>query len=408
MVLPDRSIDIYLVSRDITLQEQPTMLLKRPVALVALGGVLSLLVSIVLIEASRDWPKPTPIAGDPTLYGEIADSIISGGMPYVDVTVEHLPVLLVPILLVGLAARVLSSSYAALWPLVTIGVVVLTVLVAGRVDIVRDYQRRFAIAVLPMLPLIIYRLEIYVVLLAVLAIAAFSAKRYNSGSVWTFLGILAKGWPITLVGVPFRKGYRLASAGVIGLSVLILGAVSLMPGFQQGRSFEGIHTETIVGNVILVFRHLTGADLGLVGVAGATYVTAPVAAVVLNALLAVPILVIAIRYTFRTENVTRLVAIAGLATAGVIALSPLFSAQFMFWLTPFVVLLTSRSRTTYVVAAALSTAVAAFWNPFEAWWAFEVLLRNIVFVALIVLWIRETVNTTVDADTGAVLTEDVS
>jgi len=383
------------------------MLLKRPVALVAVGSVLSLLASIMLIELSRDWPKPTPIAGDPTLYGEIAESILNGGVPYADVTVEHLPVLLVPILLVGLATRALSSSYAALWPLITMGVVVFTVFISGRITLVRDYQRRFAFAVLPMLPLIIYRLEIYVVLLVVLALAAFGARRYNSGSIWTFLGILAKGWPITLVGIPFRKEHRFVATAIVGLSVLILGAVSLMPGFQQGRSFEGIHTETIVGNAILVYRHLTGGDLGLIGVAGATYVSAPVAAVVLNALIAAPILVIAIVYTFRTTNVTRLVAIAGLATTGIIALSPLFSAQFMFWLTPFVVLLGSRSRRTYVVAAALSTAVAAFWNPFEAWWAIEVLLRNIAFATLIVLWISATVKAS-DSEAEPVLAEDVA
>ena len=94
---------------------------------------------------------------------------------------------------------------------------------------------------------------------------------------------------------------------------------------------------------------------------------------------------------FRTRDIARLVAIAGLATAGIIAVSPLFSAQFMFWLTPFVALLASRTRKLYIVAAALSTAVAAFWNPFEAWWAGEVLVRNIAFATLIAFWIRETI-----------------
>ena len=367
------------------------MFTRRPVALVALGSILGLIASIVLIEISRDWPKPTPIAGDPTLYGQIADAILGGGIPYVDVTVEHLPVLLVPILLIGLLAQVLTTSYAALWPLITIGVIVLTVAVASRVSLTPQYQRLFAIAMLPMLPLIIYRLEIYVVLVAVLAIAAYGASHYASGAVWTFVGTLAKGWPITLVGVPFRRGKRTLATALVGLAILVLGVVATQPGFQQGRSFEGIHTETIVGNLILVFRHATGADLGLVGVAGATYVSAPAAAVAVNAVLALPVLIIAIRATFHTRDTARLVAISGLATAGIIALSPLFSAQFVFWLTPFVAFLAARTRTTYLVAAALSTMVAAFWNPFEAWWALEVLLRNIAFVTLVVLWMIETV-----------------
>ncbi len=66
-----------------------------------IGCVASLLGSIVLIEVSRTWPRPSPIAGDPTLYGEIADAILGGAVPYIDVTVEHLPVLLVPIVAVG-------------------------------------------------------------------------------------------------------------------------------------------------------------------------------------------------------------------------------------------------------------------------------------------------------------------
>jgi hypothetical protein len=365
------------------------MLIRRPVIVAALGGLISLIAAIGLIVISADWPKSSPIAGDPTLYGSIAADILAGGTPYLDVTVEHLPILLVPILFVGILAGATSMAYAALWPLVTILAVVATVAMAGRVSLIPSYQRRFAIAVLPMLPLIIFRLEIYVVFAVVAAIGAIGASKYRSASVWTLIGILAKGWPITLTGVPFRKGHRALALGTAGLGTLLLLTVAVMPGFREGRSFEGIHSETLVGNLILVYRHITGSDLGLVGVAGATYVEAPIAAVVLNGLIAVPILGVSLVCLFRSSDKARLVSIAGLATAGIILLSPLFSAQFTFWLVPFVVLASMTTRATYLLAAALSTMVAAFWNPAEAWWAVEVLARNAAFVALVVVWILD-------------------
>ena len=385
---PSRSFDGYLAScpRNTTREEAEPMLIRRPVIVVALSGFISLVAAGGLIVISADWVTPTPIAGDPTLYADIAADILAGSIPYVDVAVEHLPMLLIPILFVGILADATSLAYAALWPIVTIGVVAATVAVAGRVGLIENYQRLFVLAVLPMLPLIIFRLEIYVVFAAVAAVAAFGASRYRSGSVWTLVGILSKGWPITLIGVPLRKGHRTLALGSAGIGSLLLIAVAMLPGFQEGRSFGGIHSETIVGNLILVFRHLSGSDPGLVRAAGAIYVEAPASAVVLNASIAVPVLVIAAVYLFRSSDTVRLVSIAGLMTAGVILMSPLFSAQFTFWLVPFVVLTTSRTRTTYLVAAALSTMVAAFWDPAEAWWAAEVLVRNVAFIALVVLW----------------------
>ncbi|GMR02139.1 MAG: hypothetical protein BMS9Abin20_0466 [Acidimicrobiia bacterium] len=365
------------------------ILIRRPVVLAALGGTLSLLATIALIEISRSWQQPTPIAGDPAIYGEMADAILGGAIPYVDVTVEHLPVLLVPILFVGILVPLTSVSYTGLWVLVTIGFVLITVALADRITLVENYQRRFTLVVLPMLPLVIFRLEIYVVLLAILAIGAFAASHYRTGSIWTLLGIVAKGWPIALVGIPLRRKHTALAIAVVGISVAALGIVLSLPGFQQGRSFEGIHSETIVGNIILIYRHLTGRDLGLIGVAGATYVSAPAVAVVANALIALPIIAIAIRTTFRTKRMDLLVGAAGLGVAGIIALSPLFSAQFMFWLVPFVALLSKRGRSAYVVAATLSTALVAFWNPFEAWWAIEVFARNTAFIILVVAWVCE-------------------
>jgi len=364
-------------------------LITRPVILVTLGGALSLFAIMILNVVSRSWAQPTPIAGDPTLYGEIADKVLAGALPYFDVTVEHLPALLVPILAVGLLSAIVSIPFAALWPLVTIVVVAATVDFAGSIHVADRYQRRVAIAMLPMLPLIIFRLEIYVVLLALVALASYTSSRHRAGSVWTFLGVLAKGWPIALIVIPFRKNHKRVALAAVAASVVALSAIVLLSGFQQGRSFSGIHSETIVGNLVLVFRHLAGTAPGLIGVAGATYVSAPVTALALNALIAIPIFGFAAWITFRTTRTAHLVSVTGLGVSGIILLSPLFSSQFVFWLVPFVVLLSRRGRILYILTATLSTATVAFWDPSALWWAFGVLTRNVLFVALIVVWITE-------------------
>ena len=353
-----------------------------------IGCVASLLGSIVLIEVSRTWPRPSPIAGDPTLYGEIADAILGGAVPYIDVTVEHLPVLLVPILAVGVAAGLAGLAYAALWPLVTIGAVIASVALAGRLPY-RDYQWNYTLAILPMLPLVIYRLEIFVVLLALAALGAFAAERATAGTVWTMLGGLAKGWPLVMLVIPLRRGRARLALGGLVIAVAILGTIAVLPGFREGRAFSGIHTETIVGNILLVARHAMGDDLGLIGAAGATYLEAPGAAVVANAALGLLVGLVALRHAFATRDVRRLIAIAGLATIAVMLLSPLFSAQFVFWLAPFVPLMSVRTRVSYGVAAAMSMLVAALWDPFAAWWSLEVAVRNVALVVTTILWIAD-------------------
>lgn len=383
------------------------MTARRSMLVAGIGCVASLLGSIMLIEVSRTWPRPTPIAGDPTLYGEIADAILGGAVPYIDVTVEHLPVLLVPIVAVGTAAGLTGLAYAALWPLVTIAAVIGSVALAGRVPY-RDYQWNYTLAILPMLPLAIYRLEIFVVLLALAAVAAFAAERATAGTVWTVLGGLAKGWPLVLLVIPLRRGRARLALGGLAFAVAILATIAVLPGFREGRAFSGIHTETIVGNLLLVVRHAMSDDLGLIGAAGATYVAAPGIAVITNAAVGVLIGVVALRHAFATTDTRRLVAIAGLATIAVILLSPLFSAQFVFWLAPFVPLMSLRTRVSYGIAAAMSMLVAALWDPFAAWWALEVALRNVALVVTTVLWIADITRPVTTGATDGLAVEHVA
>lgn len=365
------------------------MRLNRAVLLVAVGSLLALMIALTLNAVSVNWPKSSPLAGDPFAYRDIADEILSGSVPYIDVTVEHLPLMLVPILGVGVAASGTGIDFPLIWPLATITAMLITVLIAGRIRLVDRYQWKFAVAVVPMLPLALYRLEVFVVLLVVLAIAAFADGRHRDGSAWAFLGALAKGWPVILCAIPFRRGATRVAIISVAASVACLGIVAMLPGFREGRAFSGIHAETLVGNALLLIRHATGSDLGLIGIAGATYVEAPAFAVVVNAVFGVIVGGVALASMFRTRDLVPLLRICGLATLAIILISPLFSAQFLFWLTPFIPLFARRGRRVAIAAGFLSMLVAAFWNPFEGWWALEVGARNVMVLAVAYVWISE-------------------
>lgn len=362
------------------------MRLNRAVLWVGLASFLSLIATVLLVDVTRDWSRPTPIAGDPTSYAGIADAILSGGSPYIDVTVEHLPLMLVPILAVGVLADLTGVDYRALWPFVSIGAVLGSVVLAGRIRIVPEYQRRYAVAVVPMLPLIIYRLEVFVVLAALAAIAAFGVGRLRAGAWWSVAGTLAKGWPITLLGVPLRRGAARLATVAAAASVGVLAVVPVLPGFREGRAFSGIHSETVVGNVLLLVRHAAGTDLQIMDAAGATYVGAPGPAIAVNAALGVVVAAVAVVALLRTSDLAALVRICGLATIGIMLMSPLLSAQFVFWLVPFVALLSLGNRRIFVAAGFLSTLLVAFWDPFAVWWAIEVAVRNLLIVVLAVRW----------------------
>ncbi|MFC2153304.1 hypothetical protein ACFLQ7_01565 [Actinomycetota bacterium] len=196
----------------------------RPYLIAFIGGVTALVATIVLIGASRGWAEPIPIAGDPQIYGQIYDVLMPGSLPYGEAVVEHLPVMLVPIVGVGFVAALADVSFAAIWPLIAIIAALTSVAIAGRVAL-PDYQMRYTIAILPMLPLVIYRLEIFTVMLALAAIVAYQNERMRSGTLWTILGPLAKGWPVVLLVIPFRRGRQrlaLVGAAIIGtLNVVI-------------------------------------------------------------------------------------------------------------------------------------------------------------------------------------------
>lgn len=331
----------------------------------------------------------TALVSDIQAYEAIGSEILDGHLPYLDMAVEHLPVSVLAIVGLSWLANLIGVGLELVWVPVMAAVFIVSVTVIDSVDHEEPAGFRYLAVATPLLPLVLFRLEPLVILLTAVAIAAYAARRYATGGVWTAIGVLAKGWPITLVAYPWKSGRRWIAASVVAVSGIVLMGVGGSAGFREARSFDGIHSETIVGNLVLVWRHLTSTALDSVGAAGAVYVTVPNWALFANMIPGILILIVAIVVvatrgtTFRQLTVT-----VGLSVLGIMLMSPLFSTQFIFWLVPFVAFATIDIRRLYVVTAFIGLAIVTIFEPHSFIWALEVLAKNVAIVWLAIVWIR--------------------
>jgi hypothetical protein len=340
----------------------------------------------LILDNTADAARQSPIAGDPPIYSEIATAILDGEIPYLDLTVEHFPIALVPMLLIGGLSRISNVSFPTLWPFAMGLLFVISVAIANGIPARFDYGRRYLLFSLPLLPLALFRVEPWLMVWVVASLSLAFRSAWKMSSLATIVASLTKGWPVILFALPFRSGHRRVAIWAGLTTVVILVFVSLLPGFREGRAFEGIHTETLVGNAVLVYRGLTGANPQLIGTAGATYLAADALAVLLNIAAGLLFVVLGFRALSRTSEIEALTTAAGLVVLGIILSSPLFSAQFVFWLVPFVLFLGLRNRILYLVAGVTTLATVIWWEPSGLSWSLLVLGRNVALVALGAFW----------------------
>ena len=337
-------------------------------AIVLLGWIAGW--AIVLIQTDG------VVGGDLPIYHQRVLSIEAGGVPYLDPVFEHLPGMLVPLF----AARVLSAFgdafafgvvFSALMAVCVLG----TARLLDRV-IASGAGTTFLVIAAPMIPLIVFRNDAWV---TVLAVAALIPAR--TGVVWGILAILSKGWPLVLAAREFASRRLGIVAGYATAGVLALAAMR-SPGFIATQNANGLHSETVAGSILGLTRKIAERDLGLEWTT-AVYLDASSWAFFVGPLLAL------IAGIFGLAGVRRdpssLPAI-GVLVGAVILASPLFSTQYVFWILPFVV--ASSTRRTKAVALAVSLAsflVIVLWNGLfvsVSWWLL-VTVKNVLFVGLV-------------------------
>lgn len=324
--------------------------------------------------------------GDPAIYRSRMELLFAGNAPYFDFYFEHLPLSLVPMmaawLLGGFAGDALFTSIFALL------MVACLVGCARAVDEDggREAGLRWLLLAGPLFPIVIFRSDPFPTVLAAAAFAAVVAGQEKKAGGLEFAGVLAKGWPGVLALVEAARGRWGRAVTVAGAGVVLLLGLLLLPGFRSGRAFSGLHSETVAGAAAIVARTFTGDSLGLLYEAGATYVSVPVWAWVLNLNIGVLIGLLALgrwRAGFTRESG------AGILSAAVVTLlliSPVLSPQFLLWPTPFLALHRSRAVKGLALGTALLTLVYMVgWNPDflgNPWWIVVLNVRNLVLVAL--------------------------
>ncbi|MFV1971523.1 MAG: hypothetical protein ACC683_11055 [Acidimicrobiia bacterium] len=364
----------------------------------AVGAVLlAILATLLVLDMTLAAGNQFPIASDPPQYADISASILDGAIPYLDLPVEHLPGSLVPMVAVGFVSRVTGLNFETLWPFVMGLAFVATVAVTDSFPTRGHGGRRFLLLSLPLLPLVLFRVEPWLMLWVAASLSFAFRSAWGSHSAATAVAAVTKGWPLLLFAVPFRLGRRQLAATAGVLTILAIASIAILPGFREGRAFEGIHTETIVGNLVLVYRGAIASDLRLVGTAGAAYVSVGRWAVALNVLIGLPFLAIAMREVLRRDTVIELVRPIGLGVMGIILASPLFSPQFLFWLVPFVLFLMASRQRVFALVAVATLSTIVLWNPAVPGWNLLVLARNTMLVLLAVMWTLDTARPPTDS-----------
>lgn len=338
---------------------------------------------------SLSHPVAEVIILDPNNYLAIANQILDGGTPYLTVPVEHLPASLIPIVGISWLAQLFDVPVVVLWP-VLMGMLFLATVVLwqfGGFDSSIAY--RFIVVSLPLLPLVLSRLEPWVVFLSVLTIALYHRRAFVLGGLATVAATLAKGWPVILAGLPWKEYRRTISVSAVIVSLGLISLIASQPLFRQGRDFTGIHSETIVGSATLLIRGFLDEPLGLFTTAGAWYVSIGSWAVLLNLLPGAAIALFAVATVHRSTTQRDVLAALGILTTAIILASPLLSPQFVFWITPFVVFAPRKSRATYILAGVITLFTVVFWMPRTVVWAGLVLSRNLLLIWLAVTWYRD-------------------
>lgn len=334
--------------------------------------------------------RGTPVTADTTVYRDRVVEVFSGRWPYIESEFEHFPLTLIPMSLAWVLGgwvgnqlyRVAFSSLMAvtLWGVFRIAREIGSGI--GRPGV----HRRWLWISAPLLPLVLFRNDPWSLLFAGASLASYLAGRRGTGWLAAALGIAAKGWPVVLALVDWSEQRRRRAILLVICAGALAGALTLAPGFQGGREFAGLHTESTLGGLIGLGRSVAQSDPLLIAAAGATYLAAPNWAGIAQLGIGMLLLALVLMRTMRGGRGVPFRALGPLTVCVLIG-SPLLSAQFVLWPSLFLALDSSRTRQLLLTAAgALSTSVVAGFSllsELPALWFGMVTLRNVLLFLLV-------------------------
>ena len=365
-----------------TLQRPSTAVLATLVALHVLALVVVLVRADALAPQDADVARANRIATSPAI-------------PYRSFPVEFMPVqTAVDRLLAGgdiaeaarrialLAAVADLAAAAALW---------------------WGWGRRqaatYLVLCLPLLSFVYLRFDLVAVALAVWGYAALRRRRPELAGGALGLAIMAKLWPIALAPVFALRRTRRGLLVAVAVCVAV-GAWWYLTGGPKGpfqvlslRDTRGWHVESIVGSFLWAFGRgdpYREADAIRIG-----HVSLPARAALGIALLATQ------AWIWRRAAADRRDPMGAATLAAVAALAvfaPVLSPQFAVWLVPFAALAFEGDQDerhtagVATVAIVLTGGLALVWRDHavapSGWVAWLVLVRNLVWIDVVVSWLR--------------------
>ena len=349
-------------------------------------------VMVLALFVSIEMPQSV-LASDAGLFRDRATEILGGRVPYFDAVYEHLPGALLPMLAVKLIPGTDQfATYALIFGTIMAAGFIACGYWVGKIGADAGEPRAtmhwLALAG-PLLPLVAFRVDVLSLLLILVAFHGLFVAHRGRGAGPALAGIATKGWPVVLAPVAWWAGRRRLAVAFVGFAVVLVGALSLTSGFREGRDFSGVHLETVAGSVLVWVRSLRGIDSGMVTAAGAAYVEAPIGFLLIGPALGGALLLFT-RSMWRNPVSPKAAAqLVGVVTFALLLMSPLMSAQFLLWLTPWLIFFNSgRLRRMFVVAALLTVALLLHWAPVNLVWQSGLVIRNVLFVVMATELIR--------------------
>ena len=360
--------------------------------------LIATLTAIILAVGPGVLGRPTPLTADPHLYSEAMDHLFSGDIPYIDFAYEHLPLAIVPMAAAHIIAAPIGIPFGNPFTIVMLVIIffsgVLVVRIGDELDL-GDVGRRWVALMAPMLLIAPFRIDALSVMLATAAVYLAITGREGASLGAGMGAILSKGWPVVLAVADWWRGQRSRATGLVGFTVVVGALLLATPGFREGRSFVGVHQETLSGTLVIVWRMLLGSEAEIVNSAGAVYVETGVWALALNLLVGGAIALAALTVLRRSFSWQGGIALTGALTYAVLLASPLLSTQFLLWPIPFIALTGSRpARWLLTAAAAISVVLTGLWLPGTLWWHAAWLGRNVVLIAAAVYAVRDAISIT--------------
>ena len=326
------------------------------------------------------------LAGDAVNYRDRMVELFSGKVPYYQFPFEHLPVMIVPMAVAWLlGGSVDVRTYAFALAGVSTLIVIATGLVIRRTEENLGFDGltiRWVMLTIPLLPFLLFRNDSFVVFLALLGIllASFGERLH---SAWVLcLAIFAKGWPGLWAPSEWKRGNKWVAVTLLVASAASL-AVVLSPALQAAQDRRGLHTETLGGSLVGLWRSLQGRDLRL-QLSTAVYIDAPWWLIAFNIAIGGLIAFSAVRAHSGSLVWASHWAVMGAMTLALIVASPLFSTQYVAWVSPFAAI-DRRASTLMLPINAIGLILLTAWGDLadgSIWWWSLLVLRNLLFIGL--------------------------